>query len=126
MFMQTFFEVNTDAPRINGFGEPISMLREYSRRPIGQQMIHLLKSTLAFYINKDYPLHTFFLEFESNTEPNMIHLQKALLNDLSVDSKYQTAINIILLSFDLTLEIYEIKRGNAKFLLNFSGKNENF
>lgn len=122
MFMQTFFEVNSESIRTNNCGEPFSLLKDYSRKPIGQQMIHLLKTTLAFYINQDYPLHTFFLDFDRNTEPNMIHLQKALLNDLKVDGKFQTAISLILLSFDLSLEMYEIKRGNAKFLLNFSGK----
>lgn len=79
MYMQTFFEITGDSSRINGYGDPSNLLKELSRRPIGQQLLNLLKKTLIHYITCDYPLHSFFLDFDTNCEPCMIHLEKALL-----------------------------------------------
>jgi len=68
-------------------------------------------------------LHTFFLDFDQNTEPYMIQLQKVLLKEISYEGKYRGTINIIMIALDIALELFEIKRGNGKYLLNFNGKN---
>ena len=49
-----------------------------------------------------------------------------MLKELEVELEKTTPIKIILLCLDLALEIYEIKKGNAKFLLINGAKNENF